>query len=138
MTHLELRAAEHSGITVAFRSACGSGPLLGLIAGGICLACASRSPPAAIADEIRLADDAPGPLPVEQSQQLFRVPDGFRVEIVASEPHVGRPGGDGLRCTGRILVCEIHGYNLEGYLDIEELNKTGELDRQVRRDSCLG
>ncbi len=34
---------------------------------------------------------------------------------------------------GRILVCEIHGYNLEGYYDIVELNKTGVLDTQVRR-----
>lgn len=34
---------------------------------------------------------------------------------------------------GRIVVCEIHGYNLEGYLDIQELNQAGELDTQVRR-----
>src|SRR5205807_1377096 len=31
------------------------------------------------------------------------------------------------------FVCELHGYNLEGQYDIEELNKTGQLDRQVRR-----
>ena len=28
---------------------------------------------------------------------------------------------------------ELHGYNLEGYYDIHELNKTGVLDRAVRR-----
>jgi hypothetical protein len=32
-----------------------------------------------------------------------------------------------------MFVCELHGYNLEGQLDIEELNKTGRLDTQVRR-----
>ena len=34
---------------------------------------------------------------------------------------------------GRLFVSEIHGYNLDGYLDILELNKTGKLDREVRR-----
>ncbi len=32
-----------------------------------------------------------------------------------------------------MFVSELHGYNLEGQLDIEELNKTGRLDTQVRR-----
>ena len=32
-----------------------------------------------------------------------------------------------------MFVSELHGYNLEGQLDIEELNKTGQLDTQVRR-----
>jgi putative membrane-bound dehydrogenase-like protein len=32
-----------------------------------------------------------------------------------------------------MFVSELHGYNLEGQLDVEELNKTGQLDTQVRR-----
>jgi putative membrane-bound dehydrogenase-like protein len=32
-----------------------------------------------------------------------------------------------------MFVSELHGYNLAGQLDIEELNKTGQLDTQVRR-----
>jgi hypothetical protein len=32
-----------------------------------------------------------------------------------------------------MFVRELHGDNLEGQLDIEELNKTGQLDTQVRR-----
>ena len=32
-----------------------------------------------------------------------------------------------------MFVCELHGHNLEGYLDIFELNKTGVLDKEVRR-----
>ena len=31
------------------------------------------------------------------------------------------------------LLAELHGYNYEGYLDVVELNKTGELDTKVRR-----
>src|SRR5207247_8760943 len=32
-----------------------------------------------------------------------------------------------------MFVSELHGYNLAAQLDIEELNKTGQLDTQVRR-----
>ena len=30
-------------------------------------------------------------------------------------------------------MTEIHGYNLEGHLDVTELNKTGKLDKSIRR-----
>ncbi len=43
------------------------------------------------ADEIQPAQDAPLPLPPEQSQRHFQVPAGFRVELVASEPHLADP-----------------------------------------------
>lgn len=105
----------------------------------IILACAATTvmPRCAVspvaAQEIQLAQDAPGPLTPEESQKLFRVPRGLRVELVASEPFVADPVAMAFDARGRILVCELHGYNLEGYLDVLELNKTGELDRQVRR-----
>ncbi len=83
--------------------------------------------------EIRLATDAPPALPPEESRQLFRLPPGFRIELAVSEPHVADPVAMAFDARGRILVCEIHGYNLEGYLDVLQLNKTGELDTQVRR-----
>ncbi len=118
--------------TVAFRSAKVAAPSWTPSLAALTLAmCVAITSPAQ--DAIRLADDAPGPLPVEQSQQLFRVQDGFRIEIVASEPHLADPVAMAFDARGRMLVCEIHGYNLEGYLDIEQLNKSGELDRQVRR-----
>ena len=34
---------------------------------------------------------------------------------------------------GRLFVCELHGYNLDGHLDVVELNRAGVLDREVRR-----
>ena len=87
----------------------------------------------AAAAEIPLATDAPRPLTPEESQQRFQLPPGFRIELVASEPHVADPVAMAFDARGRIFVCEIHGYNLEGYLDVLELNKTGVLDKAVRR-----
>ncbi len=85
------------------------------------------------AAEIELATDAPRPLPPEESRKLFKLPAGFRVELVAAEPHLADPVAMAFDARGRIFVCEIHGYNLEGYFDIVELNETGELDKAVRR-----
>ncbi len=77
--------------------------------------------------------DAPPPLSPAESAQRFRVPPGFRLELVAAEPLVREPSGVCWDEQGRLFVCELHGYNLEGQYDIEELNKTGQLDRVVRR-----
>ncbi|NQU21071.1 MAG: c-type cytochrome [Candidatus Nealsonbacteria bacterium] len=83
--------------------------------------------------EIALATDAPKPLPPSESQKLFRLADGFRIELVAAEPHLADPVAMAFDARGRILVCEIHGYNLEGYLDVLQQNETGVLDKAVRR-----
>jgi putative membrane-bound dehydrogenase-like protein len=77
--------------------------------------------------------DAPKPLPPEESARAFQLPDGFRMEVVASEPLIASPSAVCWDERGRMFVSELHGYNLEGQLDIEELNKTGKLDTQVRR-----
>ncbi len=55
------------------------------------------------------------------------------MELVASEPLIREPSGVCWDEHGRLFVCELHGYNLEGQYDIEELNKTGKLDRVVQR-----
>ncbi|MCY2986280.1 MAG: hypothetical protein NTY19_00165, partial [Planctomycetota bacterium] len=85
------------------------------------------------AAELQLATDAPRPLPPEESIRRFQLPPGFHVELVASEPLVADPVAMAFDARGRILVCEIHGYNLEGYLDVLQQNKTGVLDKAVRR-----
>src|SRR5213594_3317998 len=77
--------------------------------------------------------DAPKPLSPEQSAAAFKLPVGFRMEVVASEPLIASPSAVCWDERGRMFVSELHGYNLEGQLDIEELNKTGKLDTQVRR-----
>jgi len=69
----------------------------------------------------------------EQSAAAFRLPDGFRMEVVASEPLIASPSGVCWDERGRMFVSELHGYNLEGQLDIEALNRTGQLDTEVRR-----
>ena len=83
--------------------------------------------------EIPRPDDAPRPLSPAEAAKTFRVPPGMRMELVAAEPLVREPSGICWDAQGRLYVCELHGYNLEGQYDIEELNKTGRLDREVRR-----
>ena len=77
--------------------------------------------------------DAPKPLTPEQTAGSYLLPPGFRLEVVASEPLIASPSGVCWDEHGRMFVSELHGYNLEGQLDIEELNKSGQLDTQVRR-----
>ena len=55
------------------------------------------------------------------------------MEVVASEPLIASPSAVCWDERGRMFVSELHGYNLAGQLDIEELNKTGMLDTKVRR-----
>ena len=83
--------------------------------------------------QIPNAQDAPRPLPPSESAKHFQLPPGFQIELIASEPLIREPSGVCWDAAGRLFVCELHGYNLEGQYDIEELNKTGELDRVVRR-----
>ena len=83
--------------------------------------------------EIQKAADAPQPLSPEESAKRIRLPEGFRIELVASEPLVEEPSCIAWDEHGRVFVCELHGYNIEGHIDTEELNKTGELDKTVRR-----
>ncbi len=83
--------------------------------------------------EIPAPTDAPAPLTPAQSAAAFSLPDGFRVEVVASEPLIASPSAVCWDERGRMFVGELHGYNLEGQLDIDELNKGGVLDTKVRR-----
>jgi len=80
--------------------------------------------------------DAPKPLAPEESAKQFRVPKGFQLGLIAAEPLIRQPSGMCWDERGRLFVCELHGYNLEGQYDIEKLNKTGKLDRVVRRLSA--
>jgi putative membrane-bound dehydrogenase-like protein len=83
--------------------------------------------------EIPKPSDAPRPLSPEQTAASYKLADGFRMEVVASEPLIASPSGVCWDERGRMFVSELHGYNLEGQLDIEDLNKTGQLDTKVRR-----
>ena len=91
-----------------------------------------------VTGQIKPAGDAPPLLSPEQSAARFKVSPGFRIELVASEPLLADPTCIAFDEHGRMLACELHGYNLEGYLDIVELNKTGQLDKQVRRIRASG
>lgn len=85
------------------------------------------------AAEIPRAADAPLPLSPDESARRFHLPDGFRIELVACEPLVQEPSCVAFDEYGRMFVTELHGYNVEGELDVAALNKSGKLDREVRR-----
>ena len=76
---------------------------------------------------------APLPLSPSESVRELRLPEGFRIELVASEPLVVEPSCVVFDGRGRMFVSEIHGFNLEGEIDVKELNKSGKVDRTVRR-----
>ncbi|MEC7356900.1 MAG: hypothetical protein VYC09_00525, partial [Verrucomicrobiota bacterium] len=83
--------------------------------------------------QIPSPDDAPLPLSPEESKKHFKLTDGFRIDLIASEPLIRDPSCIAWDSKGRLFVTEIHGYNLEGHLDVTELNKTGKLDKSIRR-----
>ena len=83
--------------------------------------------------QIERPTDAPPPLTPEASLASIHLAEGFRLELIAAEPLVVEPSGVCWDERGRLFVCELHGYNLEGQYDIDELNRTGQLDRIVRR-----
>src|SRR5580765_2919350 len=78
-------------------------------------------------------NDGPQPKTPEESAAAFKLPQGFRMEVIASEPLIASPSAVCWDERGRMFVSELHGYNLAGQLDIEELNRSGKLDTQVRR-----
>ncbi len=83
--------------------------------------------------EIPQPVDAPKPLSPIDALASFRVPPDYAIKLLASEPLIHEPSGVCWDGRGRAFVCELHGYNVEGQYDIEELNKTGKLDMEVRR-----
>ncbi len=83
--------------------------------------------------QISHPDDAPKAMSPEESVKAFALPPGIKIKLLASEPLVVQPTGVCWDEWGRLFVSELHGYNLDGQYDIEELNKTGKLDMKVRR-----
>jgi putative membrane-bound dehydrogenase-like protein len=53
---------------------------------------------------------AVGPLSPGEERATFRLPDGFRIELVAAEPDVVDPVAMAFDEDGRIFVCEMRGY----------------------------
>lgn len=85
------------------------------------------------AAQIPQPGDAQKPLSPEETVASYRLADGFQIQCVAAEPWVQSPSGVCWSAEGDLYVSELHGYNLEGQLEIEELNRSGKLDTEVRR-----
>jgi putative membrane-bound dehydrogenase-like protein len=95
----------------------------------LALLCSTRAGSA----QIPVPTDTPKPMSVAESAKAVKLPPGFKLEIVAAEPLVREPSNMCWDERGRLFICELHGYNQEGQFDIDELNKTGKLDKEVRR-----
>jgi putative membrane-bound dehydrogenase-like protein len=78
-------------------------------------------------------DDAPKPRMPAEAAKSFHLPSGYAMKLLAAEPLIHEASGICWDERGRTIVCELHGYNVEGQYDIDELNKTGKLDLEVRR-----
>lgn len=53
---------------------------------------------------------APGPLTPKEEQGTFKLPPGFKIELVASEPDIIDPVAMCFDEKGRLFVCEMRGY----------------------------
>ena len=79
--------------------------------------------------KIPLPTDAPKPLTPENSATAFKLPECFRMEVIASEPLISSPSGVCWDERERMFVSELHGYNLNGQC-------AGMTARQLRRGSA--
>ena len=75
---------------------------LDILLGGLLLVGLAATAPA--------ADSAAGPLPPAEAAATMRVPEGFRVELVAAEPDVCQPIACCLDDRGRLWVAEAYSY----------------------------
>ena len=80
----------------------------------VVLFCIMHSTAAPLRAQIPIPADAPKPLSTAESAQAVELPDGFRLELIAAEPLIRNPSGVCWDERGRLFVCELHGYNLEG------------------------
>jgi putative membrane-bound dehydrogenase-like protein len=78
---------------------------LGSALGGLALALAPSA-----ADDTRPGKPPAGPLSPPEERATFRVPKGFRVELVACEPAVIDPVAMAFDEDGRLFVAEMRGY----------------------------
>ncbi len=68
---------------------------------------------------------APSPLSPEEALKSFRLPPGFRIELVASEPMIEAPVAISFDEQGRLFVVEMRGYmrDMEGTTEKEPLGR---------------
>ena len=68
---------------------------------------------------------APAPLSPEEALKSFKLPPGFRIELVASEPMIEAPVAISFDDQGRLFVVEMRGYmrDMEGTTEKEPLGR---------------
>ncbi len=92
--------------------------------------------------EIKFKLPPPKPLSPEEALKSFKVPKGFRVELVAAEPMVEVPVAQSWDEQGRMFVCEMRGYmhDVEGkgedqpigrIVILEDTDGDGKMDKRT-------
>ncbi|MFM7742161.1 MAG: dehydrogenase, partial [Verrucomicrobiota bacterium] len=68
---------------------------------------------------------APAPLSPEEALKSFRLPPGFRIELVAAEPMIETPVAISFDDQGRMFVVEMRGYmrDLDGTTEKEPVGR---------------
>ncbi len=84
--------------------------------------------------EIKFKLPPPKPLSAEEELKTFKVPKGFRVELVAAEPMVEVPIAQAWDEKGRLFVCEMRGY----MQDVEGKGEDQPLGRVVMLEDTDG
>ena len=80
--------------------------------------------------QIPLPTDAPKPLTPGESAAAFKLPDGLRMEVVASEPLIASPSAVCWDERGGCLSASCTATISRGRR-LKELNKSGRIDTQV-------
>jgi mono/diheme cytochrome c family protein/glucose/arabinose dehydrogenase len=84
---------------------------------------------------------APAPLSPEEALKSFRLPPGFRIELVASEPMIETPVAISFDDQGRMFVVEMRGYmrDVDGTTEKEPIGRVSlltDVDGDGRMDSA--
>jgi glucose/arabinose dehydrogenase/mono/diheme cytochrome c family protein len=75
--------------------------------------------------ELKFKLPPPAPLTAEEEQKTFKIENGFKIELVASEPMIESPIAISFDDQGRLYVVEMRGYmrDLEGTTEKEPLGR---------------
>lgn len=119
--------------------------LLPVVVAALAAACQSRpapAPPQSASVMLPSGEEVAPVLPPAAALASFRVPEGYRVELVAAEPMVQDPVAIDFDPDGRMYVAEMRGYmpNLQGegedrpigrIVVLEDLDDDGAMDRST-------
>jgi len=99
--------------------------VLALLAGAACAFALNKGNAGPKDVTLKFDLPAPAPLSPEEALKSFRLPPGFRIELVASEPMIETPVAISFDDQGRMFVVEMRGYmrDLDGTTEKEPMGR---------------